>query len=461
MGSEKPKFTNPSILLLCCLTLFSVLSCARADHPSLSEVPTETESETLVTTPEADQSPLEDAETLDQGSSNEEAENPEVEIIEKVEPSTRGVDETTVRIGVIKTSDVFADVEVGVEARLSRILAEDERSVREIKVVQVVDDGGDPLKTLEAVQAMADQDIFAIVLASVSADRAVTDYLAEQNIPFFGWGFLEGFCYPNQWGFSFNGCLNGHALGISGASVDDGPLRVSNIFYGRQPTLILVTTSDDAGNAMESIASKVWGDSLVAVVKIPTSQESGIAESILEEIDDVESDILWLSIGLGKTLQSKAQLIRSFPGMVVDDVTYLPGILREYETSKELEGGYVFSQFPPQEEYREATTLIATDLENINGPLIYSQAISLGYWSADFLVHLLNEIGEDLNTRTFFNVANIQGTIYSPDVLGGPCALMTALVHQDPSGGIALLQVRGGVFRPVVDFDCPERYWED
>ncbi len=457
MGSEKPKFTNRPRLLLGCLALFSVLSCARADHPSLTEVPTETETSVIPT--EVSQPPLEEG-TPDQKSSNEEEEEVEEEAIETVEPSKRGISETTVRIGIIKTSDVFGDVEVGVEARVNRVITEDERSGREIEIVQVIDDGGDPLKTLEAAQTMAEQDIFAIVLASVSADRVVTDYLAEQNIPFFGWGFLEGFCYPNQWGFSFNGCLNGHALGISGASVDDGSLRVSNIFYGRQPTLILVTTSDDAGNAMESMVSEVWGDSLISVVRIPASQESGIAESILEEIGNVESDILWLSIGLGRTLQSKAQLIRSFPGMVVDDVTYLPGILREYETSKELEGGYVFSQFPPQEEYREATTVIATDLENINGPLIYSQAVSLGYWSADFLIYLLNEIGDDLNTRTFFNAANIQGTIYSPDVLGGPCALMTALVHQDPSGGMALLQVRGGVFRPVVDFDCPERYWE-
>ena len=86
-------------------------------------------------------------------------------------------------------------------------------------------------------------------------------------------------------------------------------------------------------------------------------------------------------------------------------MTYIPSWYspREYETSKELEGGYVFTQFPPQEEYREASTLIATDLENINGPLIYSQAISLGYWSADFLMYLLNQIGEELNTRSFFN----------------------------------------------------------
>ena len=459
MGREKLGFTNSVKLLLGCMALFMMLSCASADNPSLSAVPAQ--SEATVALPKIDQQTSEEPDTLGQESSIELEAEQEENIVEEIIPSSRGVSDTTVRIGIIKTGDVFSDVELGVEARISRVQTEDEMNARGIEIVQVIDDGGDPQKALEAAQSLASQDVFAIVLASVAADKAVTDYLAEQNIPFFGWGFLEGFCYPNKWGFGFNGCLNGHALNISGATVDDSSLRVTKIFYGREPTITLVTTSDIAGDAMEAAVNKVWGENLVAVIKIPPTQDSGIAESILEGINNVDSDMLWLSIGLGKTLQAKAQLISAFPGMVVDDVTYLPGILREYETSKELEGGYVFTQFPPQEEYREASTLIATDLENVNGPLIYSQAISLGYWSADFLMYLLNQIGEELNTRSFFNVANIQGTIYSSNVSGGPCSMMTALVHQDPSSGLALLQVRGGVFRPVVDFNCPKRYWEE
>ena len=117
---------------------------------------------------------------------------------------------------------------------------------------------------------------------------------------------------------------------------------------------------------------------------------------------------------------------------------------------KSLKEGMSSHNFPLKKSTERLRTLIVTDLENVNGPLIYSQAISLGYWSADFLMYLINQIGEELNTRSFFNVANVQGTIYSSNVSGGPCSMMTALVHQDPSGGLAaLLQVRGGVFRPV------------
>jgi len=459
MGSWKPNYTNLWIPVTGCMIVLLSMSCANADHPSLSPITSETEMPT--STPEAEKSQPQEALVP----TEEQANNPEQEsTTEPADPavsSTRGITENKVRIGVIKTSDVFSDVEIGVEARIRRVIPEDASEVREIEIVKVIDDEGDPTKTLEAAKTMVEQNVFAIVLASLSADQAVTDYLAEQNMPFFGWGFLDGFCYPNKWGFGFNGCLNGHALGVPGAALDDSSLRTTKIFYGRQPTLTLVTSSDDAGKAMESLVQQVWGDNLLSVVKVSPDQESGVAEYILDEIRNHDPDILWLSIGLSQTLQYKAQLISSFSGMVVDDVTYLPGILREYETSKNLEGGYVFSQFPPQEEYRQATTRIATDLENIAGPLIYSQAISLGYWSADFLIEILEEAGEELDTRTFFNVANIRGIIYDSGISGGPCALMTALVHQDPAGGVSLLQVRGGVFRPVVDFNCPQRYWED
>ncbi len=39
---------------------------------------------------------------------------------------------------------------------------------------------------------------------------------------------------------------------------------------------------------------------------------------------------------------------------------------------------------------------------------------------------------------------------------GGPCPVSTLDIHTLPTGGAALLQVRGGIYRPVVRFLCPE-----
>tara|TARA_B100001029_G_scaffold27887_1_gene20196 strand:- start:1099 stop:1719 length:621 start_codon:yes stop_codon:yes gene_type:complete len=199
---------------------------------------------------------------------------------------------------------------------------------------------------------------------------------------------------------------------------------------------------------------RLWGNNLVKSLQLESNQIT--ASYILGEIDAIEADVLLISVGLDETVAIKRELVMNFSGMVVDDVTYLPGILQDYEISAELEGGYVLSQIPPQEEYRGATTEIMTGLSQIDGPQIYSQAISVGYWSADLLIAIIGSITDEFSVKSFFEKANIEGYLYDPQFSGGPCPLQTALSHQISSGGAALLQVRGGVFRPVVNFNCPQ-----
>ena len=128
-----------------------MVSCASADNPSLSAVPAQ--SEATETLPKIDQQTSEEPDTLGQESSIELEAEQEENIVEEIIPSSRGVSDTTVRIGIIKTGDVFSDVELGVEARISRVQNEDEMNARGIEIVQVIDDGGDPQKALEAAQS--------------------------------------------------------------------------------------------------------------------------------------------------------------------------------------------------------------------------------------------------------------------------------------------------------------------
>ena len=71
------------------------------------------------------------------------------------------------------------------------------------------------------------------------------------------------------------------------------------------------------------------------------------------------------------------------------------------------------------------------------------------------IVFEADSIEGEINVKSFFEKANIEGYLYNPEFSGGPCPIQTALAHQGSSGGAALLQVRGGVFRPVVNFNCP------
>ena len=421
------------------------VACGKSEVPNLIEAPT-----VITPTPVAKAVMEELVIESVESDSNGQADN--AFNTKEIERNYRGINDETIKIAVIKSGNVFQDLEIGVEARIFRLNENGGVNSRKLEIVKVIDDSGSEETLKSAVEEIVDQDIFALILLSTATSPAVTDILAENNLPFFGWGFTEGFCEPNKWGFGFNGCMNLATSSANSENLDTSSLRLLSIFYGRAPQVISITTSDSAGTAVTLQNETLWGDNLVKSIQLG----DGIsAAAILEEIDSLQADVLLVSIGLDTTVAIKRELIDNFSGMVVDDVTYLPGILQDYEIATKLEGGYVFSQVPPQEEYRGATTEIMTGLSQIDGPQIYSQAVSIGYWSTDLLVAILNSIEGEVSVRSFFEKANIEGYLYNPEFSGGPCPFQTALSHQGSSGGAALLQVRGGVFRPVVNFNCP------
>ena len=421
------------------------VACGKSEVPNLIEAPT-----VITPTPVVKAAMEELVNESVESDSNGQADN--AFNTKEIERNYRGINDETIKIAVIKSGNVFQDLEIGVEARIFRLNENGGVNSRKLEIVKVIDDSGIEETLKSAVEDIVDQDIFAIILLSTATSPAVTDILAENNMPFFGWGFTEGFCEPNKWGFGFNGCMNLATSSANSENLDTSSLRLLSIFYGRAPQVISITTSDSAGTAVTLQNETLWGDNLVKSIQL---EDDISAAAILEEIKSLEADVLLVSIGLDATVAIKRELIDNFSGMVVDDVTYLPGILQDYEIATELEGGYVFSQVPPQEEYRGATTEIMTGLSQIDGPQIYSQAISVGYWSTDLLVAILNSIEGEVSVKSFFEKANIEGYLYSPEFSGGPCPFQTALSHQGPAGGAALLQVRGGVFRPVVNFNCP------
>ena len=421
------------------------VACGKSEVPNLIEAPT-----VITPTPVVKAAMEELVNESVEPDSNGQADN--AFNTKEIERNYRGINDETIKIAVIKSGNVFQDLEIGVEARIFRLNENGGVNSRKLEIVKVIDDSGSEETLKSTVEDIVDQDIFAIILLSTATSPAVTDILAENNMPFFGWGFTEGFCEPNKWGFGFNGCMNLATSSANSENLDTSSLRLLSIFYGRAPQVISITTSDSAGTAVTLQNETLWGDNLVKSIQL---EDDISAAAILEEIKSLEADVLLVSVGLDTTVAIKRELIDNFSGMVVDDVTYLPGILQDYEIATELEGGYVFSQVPPQEEYRGATTEIMTGLSQIDGPQIYSQAISVGYWSTDLLVAILNSIEGEVSVKSFFEKANIEGYLYSPEFSGGPCPFQTALSHQGSSGGAALLQVRGGVFRPVVNFNCP------
>ena len=372
----------------------------------------------------------------------------------------RGIDDDTVRIGIVTTGQVFGDVDVGVRARFARANGDGGAAGRNLEIAAVIDDQGDPAQTLAAVRRLVEEErVFAVILASAVPTPEVTDYLARRAVPFFGWGFAAGFCEPNEWGFGFTGCVGAAIRGIDGAQLDTSRREVLDAYLQRPATVTLVTTNAVAGDAAVAEAEAIWGDQLVDVVRVGRGGDIAAADidTLVERIDASGADAVVLAVALDRAIALKGDLVDRVEAIVVDDVTYLPGLLNDVSTAAQLEGGFAFTQLPPQEEYREVTGVVATDVDNVGGPLIYSRAITVGYWSGDLAVALLDAVGPDLDAAAFHRVVVQEGVRYDPDLVGGLCPANSRRLQRQSTGGLALVQVSGGIYRPAVSFDCHGR----
>ena len=84
---------------------------------------------------------------------------------------------------------------------------------RKLEFVGIKDDGSDPQKNLDLSKSLVESDkVFAMINTRAVMLPQTTNYLADKKVPFFGWGFMPGFCGDDSWGYGFNGCLSGYAF---------------------------------------------------------------------------------------------------------------------------------------------------------------------------------------------------------------------------------------------------------
>ncbi len=362
----------------------------------------------------------------------------------------RGIDDTTLGVAVLKSGAVFGDVEVGVAARLTRTNSDGGIHGRELQLVRIMDDEGDPALAAELAQELVDSgEVFAVVLASAVPNPEVTAIFEQNAMPFFGWGFAPGFCRPNVWGFGFNGCLIGSLIGVPDVEPDDAERRLIESAFGEDVTVAVAVENDASGEAATLVAQQVWSDRLL--VTVPVTDD---LEAAARALASANPDVVLLSVRLDTVLALRPAVAAVFDGPVVDNVGYLPGLLTDFVVADAVEGGYSVTQFPPQEEYRDITAVIAEDLDAVDAPLVYSQAVSLGYWATDLFVAIADAVGPDIDTATFQRTVS-DGVVYDPEVVGAPCPMNSGDLQLRAAGGAALVQVVGGIYRPTVAFDCP------
>ena len=127
--------------------------------------------------------------------------------------TTRGVTDTTIKVGGIVYDAYYGDARVGVAARVKE--ANDAGGVhgRTIEVIEAENDNNEPTKGQEITQRLVEQEEVFALLPVLAGQFGGGDYIVENDIPTFGWGTHPAFC-GNTIAFGFTGCVTNPNLEV-------------------------------------------------------------------------------------------------------------------------------------------------------------------------------------------------------------------------------------------------------
>jgi branched-chain amino acid transport system substrate-binding protein len=373
---------------------------------------------------------------------------------------------TTLKIGGLAQAANFAGMDDGIKASIAKI---NKTCVggHKLEFVGLKDDGSDPQKNLDAAKSLVEQDkVFAIIATSAVLLPQTTNYLAEKKVPYFGWGFMPGFCGKDSWGYGFNGCLSAYALNVSkaadlpGAKINTSLSDPIAKFLNKAAdkfTLVIFNSGDDAGKFGDLQYQALFSASQVLAKEFVPVQGVGDYTAYVNLVNSKKPDAVMVSTDFVTAVKLKAAIVQSgYKGVVYDYVTYVPGLLdASKDTAAALEGGYSVSQFPANEDATKAITQITTDLKDSGSKLPFAtQGASIGYWSTELLVQMLQATSAkgDITADNFRKV--VEGGFKSTTVDGGLGAISFPDGHNNPVPCAGVVQVKGGKYVSSVPFAC-------
>jgi branched-chain amino acid transport system substrate-binding protein len=369
------------------------------------------------------------------------------------------------KIGGLAQAEFFPGMAEGAEARIERANIDCVNGYK-LEWVGLRDDASNTQTNLDSARDLVENEgVFAIIATSANLSDQTTNYLAQNKVPFFGWGFMPGFCGEDSWGYGFNGCLSSFALNASGAmDIPDaklnGSLTVPNAeLVGKdidEYTLVILNAGDQSGEFGDIQYSALWSeDQVLAKEFVPTQGVTDFTQYV-NLVNENNPDVVVVSTDFATAIALKAAIIASgYEGIVIDYTTYVPGLLEASpDTAAALEGGYSNSQFPPFEEGKPATQQIADDLEAIGEAAFVTQGASIGYWSADVMIQILEDIEGDITPDSFRELTE-SGWDYEPADGGiGPISYPDG--HLNPAPCAGLVKVENGTYVSAVEFQCFE-----
>lgn len=330
---------------------------------------------------------------------------------------TQGVTDTEIKVGGVYTQAAYADYAVGVQARLDRLNAEGGVHGRQIVVTEWLDDGADPTTNADQVRKLVEQEgVFSVFAISQALSGGT--YMAENNVPYFGWAISPDWCNELAFGHAGNTCPTEEAAMLASFATSMERALEGGTAEGRN-VAIIGEDNDLAVRATEQMVTQ-WTDEGATVAAFnnlatPPTVVSDFAPFVLD-VQESGADVVVIVASPGNTIGMISALTATgFEGDVFNFVTYDPRLAP-------LANG-VFTMIQGVNPWEAADSVPAVqqmidDVMATDSDVILSQPVAAGYAAADLMIAAFDAVGPDLTTSAFRQTtADFE---YDFDGLAGP-----------------------------------------
>jgi len=307
-------------------------------------------------------------------------------------PASAASDPAPIVVGGEGQVALTAGVAQGFEAGILRFNEAGGLGGRKIKFLGFLDDNFSASTALANVQKLVQEDhVFAVVpFNNEIATDSISTFLAQNKTPMIGYGVTPVFV-NNPWAWSVVG---DYAAGTTAQTTQF--VQMTDALHAKASTLKwgLVGTDVPGGETVLKLAATSIhsiGEKVVYnEANIPaagTTNYLPYAQAIVSSGANVIYNALSASdvIGLAAALKSAG-----YKGASLNGQTYIPGELASNPNEEAaLQGAYVSSAFPVNEDKTPAVKQALKDLKAVGAPQALNNGTSVGYWSAQLFIAML------------------------------------------------------------------------